>query len=479
MSVIGASLARGVARVEQGVHSLLSLVIAIGVAYAFGALDVVSNALLASYLGEVLGAACRIQELSVCLFPGTAESKAFRMAEYANFPSTADALSIGAASVSFCPRSAFWRRLLVVKEAALRDVRVVVSRHSSGAVNYSLADKRKRASFYDEFPKTRGAGRAAAPVVRVAEPESPRCTSPGDDDFVMVDGGAPSRASSPEAVEAEPDFFDRAGDSPGLHGAAEPTPLEEAGSRLWGLLRTKVAEKVEAVVEDATTYERTLRTQRRRSSIEDMALQAIDAGRTLNVVANEIYEDQSARALALAKKTARESLQAALDRALEDDDDDDDAAAAEARGPPPFRLAFAGPVTVSGLTLALVSADGTQLLDPPLAFERCAIPADALADDDAEAQAKAEPPAKVLKRALKLVLQQCLDDLVEHRPDEARRLASAIGEEAKKEATKLTVAHMEKHFPKTAKQLLAKKPPQGKTASPPPPRRKLPESTAL
>ena len=431
--MLQSALATSVTRVQHGIQSILSVVIAAVVAYAFGALDSLGNALLASYLSDALGGACAIGELGVFLVAGTAEAEGFAMAQPAHFPG-GKALEIAAAKVAFCPGALARERKLVVTEASLGDVSVVVSRHASGAVNFGLADKRKREAFYAAHPK----GVAAeAPVLRVDEPPSPKA----DDDWVEVPGGeeAPRR-----------DFFDRAGEGPTLD-RGEENPLEVQGKRLWGLLRTKVAEQVSTRVEAATHYEKTLRSQRRRSSIEDLALEALDFGRSLNDAAGEIYEDQSARALALAKKTARDTLTSALDAALDDDEE------SQERTMPPIRVAVAGPVAVERLRLALISADGTALLDPPLAFEACRVVVEA-ADDDAH-------PAVVLRGVLKALLRRCLDDLIEHRPEDARRLAVALGEEAKKEAASLAQAKIAEHFPKTSAKLKKRSPPPAKSTA--------------
>ena len=71
----------------------------------------------------------------------------------------------------------------------------------------------------------------------------------------------------------------------------------------------------------------------------------------------------------------------------------------------------------------------------------------------------------MLRGVLKALLRRCLDDLIEHRPEDARRLAVALGEEAKKEAASLAQAKIAEHFPKTSAKLKKRSPPPAKSTA--------------
>lgn len=101
---------------------------------------------------------------------------------------------------------------------------------------------------------------------------------------------------------------------------------------------------------------------------------------------------------------------------------------------------------MTNLALELVAPDGTPLLAPPLVFESCEV------DAAPETPGPEKPPA-ALRRVLKAALRACVDDLLEHRPDEATRVAKALGVLAVDATKRSGRAALQKHFPKTTASL--------------------------
>ena len=73
-----------------------------------------------------------------------------------------------------------------------------------------------------------------------------------------------------------------------------------------------------------------------------------------------------------------------------------------------------------------------QVLDPPLVLS--SITATTYALKAERADDTSAPPEKTLLRCLKALIQAGIDDLIDDRPDEARRLVAAIGAKVAKEA---------------------------------------------
>lgn len=406
----GGALATTMSRVESTTRALLSCAIAVVIAYAFGAFDSLGNSLLAAYITDALGANATVGSLVASVFSGTVEARNLRVDEFERFPGGDRCLEVGSAVIHFDAAALCKRRVLVVTRAVLRDVRVVVSRRRDGAVNFGLADKRRRKSFYDAHPP--GA---------TSEPGSPTAES-ADDGFVVVVGDAPAPA---------PDFFDRAGEPPSKFEDAEPV-LETGARALWGLLGRGVAR--------ARDYEASLEKKgRRRSAAEDLALEALAATRE----AAGAVAATADRAAARARDVLRATLLSAVDDALPDADEPPRASAI-------IDLRFAGPVRVEDLTLELVGPDGAALLAPPLRF--AARDVDATSSPPSDGGGGGGPPS-ALRRVLRIALRGCVDDLLADRPEDAKRVAAALASLAVGDVKREGRAALRKHFPRTTEAL--------------------------
>mmetsp|Transcript_27299 Transcript_27299/g.88202 ORF Transcript_27299/g.88202 Transcript_27299/m.88202 type:complete len:535 (+) Transcript_27299:61-1665(+) len=421
-------------RVQNDVRSLVQVVILVVLAYGFGVLDELVRRLVARLLAEYWDTKIRIAALSVWLashridLDGIAV-ETWKHRGFAASGDAKDAVQISEASVFVDLRRA-WNRLVFVEGARVRKVRVVLMRRTDGTLNVEFFARKKRDNEKqqrraedtkkgddDERPEDDHRREATTTTTRrgdqiihrgpdqqpqpAAEPSSSKsstlrrffASSPPrqertdddtDDDWVEVattprnDGGTSSQESQQQQDVSSP-------------GGTK-------AKQLWSLLSSAASEA-----------EARLRNANERSVLEDAALYAFDAA--------ERAKSEVAVATDQAKRWARDRARASLGEALKLLFDRAELGVEAST----WSIVFAtdASLEVDEFVVELLDAEGRDLIDPPLVFERRVL-------TDLFCANGGDEPTRVLIRLGRLLAQSCVEDLVDRRPDDAARLAKAI-----------------------------------------------------
>ena len=367
-------------RVQSDVRSLLQVVIAFVVLYAFGAVDELVRRLVMRVLAEYWDTNVRIAALSVWAMSGRVDFDGVAVETWRDRGfdkrKESDAVQVSKAVVFVDLRKA-WSRLVFVEGARVRKIRLVLMRRKDGTLNVEFFARKKR-----QTEQQRTSSEPTSPgsklVHRLFNDEE-------DDDWVDVS----ESLKQPNATTSE----------------EETTSPSGKAKQLWSLLSTAASEA-----------EKHLRSKTaERSILEDAALYAIDAAQQAKSEV-EVVTDQAKR---WARDRARASLKDALKLLFDRAEQKNDSSVAA----PKWSIVFSAAATleVTEFVVELLDARGRKLIDPPLVFEdRKLTDLRNLADPD---------PARVLLRLGRLLTQSCVEDLVDRRPDDAARLATAIAKQ--------------------------------------------------
>jgi len=165
----------------------------------------------------------------------------------------------------------------------------------------------------------------------------------------------------------------------------------------------------------AVDMEGRLRTRQRRTLLEDVTLAALDAAKS----AKSNLESSSNRAKNWARDKAHEALAEVLAHAY----DRADRAIVAKQTPSTWRLGFgpAAAVVVDEFALDVLGPDGAPMC-PPMTFT-----ARTLADlDDHTAHVDDLKPARIILKFAFLLVESCVQELVDTRPADAARLAAVF-----------------------------------------------------
>jgi len=287
------------------------------------------------------------------------------------FLPSVEALAVTRGSVSMDVVKAARARRVVVESARLEKVRVALCRHADGSLNFEFFAAKKRAGY-------------------VLEAE----------DWVEV-SAVPESELRDDLSEAESEFV----------MTEEEEEEEEGGSpsRLWSLFREAAAR--------AGEVEGRLRRRERRTMLEDAALAALDAAKT----AKSSLDESTASAKQWARDKVRDGLREALGLAY----DRADRTIADQKGgasPSSWRLEFAPAafVAVDEFQLEMYGPDGRPLYSTMVFSTR------RLTDLDASTSHLHAKPSRVLLKLCFVLVESCVQELVDRRPADAAGLAKVV-----------------------------------------------------
>lgn len=326
-------------RVKQDVRSLVTTVIAFVILYAFGVIDEMLRWALVRSLTEHLETRVKILALSVYAASNRVDVDEFAVSNWVCFASKHEAVSVFSGRLEVDVVCALRTRTVALDGARFRRVRVCLSRHRDGSLNFEFFAKHKRAKY----------------------------------DLSAEDGWV-------QVVPAD---------------LAEDYVAEK-----WTWTRALFREAAQR----ASDAEHRLRSQNKRSLLEDAALKAFQAKTAAKEWASDKLKDGLTDVLKRAYERADKNLPNRKNWTL--------------------RFNTRASVVVDEFQLELYGADGDAMIDQPLVFG-----SRSLDDLDTKTHHCDGTPARVLLKLGFLLVESCVHELVKSRPDDAASLAKALAKQ--------------------------------------------------